>query len=1798
MTGIPQIDLTSENSDAESQNDNEIYYSFDNSTGSSGKKQQQQPQQEQLPVSYSDTSDDDDDDDDAEISFMSNNDKDKLDNLKLLQRATFHNKKELGGEKSSLLELLRNNLSDHSASDDEEGTDGEDNSKKSPTREAMYYSSSEDEDDAPRSKSRNNIPVTKKSIRHNNTNKTDSDKPLNGMGNNEGHQMGEINSDPISGNSMPHTQETDPLYQPSSPIPSKEASFDNIAPDVNNNNPSDIEASPIAETGTPSSLPIHSESPKASQDNRFEHDLIPKPEMTHDEPENETFATAASSHENLKHEENGLNLPAHISNVEQTNPLTSSTSTNEVNATTRSTFKEGSEEEIALRAKVEDKSVPLKVERGPQVQELNQSSNNGDVKSDQISASQEIGPTTKTEDEETDIPTKREHLADDWPPKTENQISTPPSKTENQDINTITKNEAQDFELLRNTPEQTTPTEPEFENIFDLTVDSSGENSLGEITESQLNEDVPQRKTSPKNHSSQGNNNTESMNLDSDSEDFFLQDAKPDKLDSAKDKNLETLPNHKRKHDAIQESDARNNDMHILKKQHTSYTNPSAQSSHEQIIILSDDEDDKKKPTQHEVKEPKVEEKKTLDEEKIQRLAADARQHFEKTERDYTTKEAELKKSLDLQISTREILMRKSRRRDLDFNAASQKYALLMKSNANANSATSSQKLLLTEAKNNIERLDKLRIQAKEKLRAIENRCTDITNELRDLTKEKRKVLTRAKNTLTLTKRDKESNELIERRKKLIEQQAALKNMLKDGRITQESFTKLIKQTSNALNALNDLGLKSESQKVESPAIQIAQDLTTTNLASQNRGYLYHKSLEDASRLLSQSATRSTITKNLLFIHIRNLKVYYDEIRAEKQMTVKRLVDTRESAELLFTNGVKMPIVFEILEDFGISYNNQNLLPTSRRLEYNKSITIAQELIHKSDRDPANKNRLIQLLNQLATLRGQIDMGKPPTHFQIFKTGECVVELIQQGLKMPRVFSVLESYDTPMTNEQLAAYYQRYIQNSALGSNLTANSAANRESQYMLNSSTFYSRNQSAQQLGFTDPNSGINPFNMGNIHDVNEQKQIRELLSSFKSSENDIEGEELTPEDMTVNLLKHQRLGLRWLLDVEESNKKGGILADDMGLGKTVQALALMLANRSKDRKRKTTLIVAPVSVLHVWKGEIKTKIKDSAKITSTIFGSSNGKVTHWAQLSSYDVVLVSYQTLANELKKHWPERLKDDKTKITIPDLVALNSIKQSGEYFSPFFTTNSKFYRVILDEGQNIKNKNTQAAKACCTVRSVYRWVLSGTPIQNNMNELYSLIRFLRISPYNKEERFKIDIGNAFSKKNEKMKNTSRERSIKKVQILLRAIMLRRVKTDTIDGKPILELPAKNVELNEDRLVGEELEFYTELESKNKKLASRLMKSKVRGNYSSILTLLLRLRQSCCHSELVVIGERKSNNNRMVNGKKFENWVALYQKIKRMNFEERNLVSTSLEMMTCSYCNEELLIDNTCVLTGCGHLICDDCIDPFVEEMTQRSNGGSKMGDLGEYYIPCKDCGKLSCDKQIVTYKLYDQVINEQFSVDDLQNEFNEEKYRQRQFAALDGYKPNYKELKPSTKINQCIDIIRKMISKSDKEKIIIFSQFTTFFDILEHFIRKEFDTNKDIGYLKYMGSMDSNQRSEAINEFYNNDKKRILLISMKAGNSGLTLTCANHVIIVDPFWNPFVEEQAQDRCYRISQTREVFVHKLFIKNSVEDRIAELQRRKKELVDAAMDSGKIKEINKLGTREIGFLFGLNNL
>ena len=169
--------------------------------------------------------------------------------------------------------------------------------------------------------------------------------------------------------------------------------------------------------------------------------------------------------------------------------------------------------------------------------------------------------------------------------------------------------------------------------------------------------------------------------------------------------------------------------------------------------------------------------------------------------------------------------------------------------------------------------------------------------------------------------------------------------------------------------------------------------------------------------------------------------------------------------------------------------------------------------------------------------------------------------------------------------------------------------------------------------------------------------------------------------------------------------------------------------------------------------------------------------------------------------------------------------------------------------------------------------------------------------------------------------------------------------------------------------------------------------------------------------------------------------------------------------------------------------------------------------------------------------------------------------------------------------SGKLNQCMEIVQDAIEGG--HKILLFSGYTSMFPIIEEELKK-----KNIQYYKLTGSTKVDERIRMVDEFNSNSDIKIFLISLKAGGTGLNLTGADMVIHYDPWWNISTENQATDRAYRIGQKNNVQVYKLITKNSIEEKIYELQQKKSELVDNML-STKTSFINKLSREEIMNLF-----
>ena len=169
--------------------------------------------------------------------------------------------------------------------------------------------------------------------------------------------------------------------------------------------------------------------------------------------------------------------------------------------------------------------------------------------------------------------------------------------------------------------------------------------------------------------------------------------------------------------------------------------------------------------------------------------------------------------------------------------------------------------------------------------------------------------------------------------------------------------------------------------------------------------------------------------------------------------------------------------------------------------------------------------------------------------------------------------------------------------------------------------------------------------------------------------------------------------------------------------------------------------------------------------------------------------------------------------------------------------------------------------------------------------------------------------------------------------------------------------------------------------------------------------------------------------------------------------------------------------------------------------------------------------------------------------------------------------------------SSKMNQCIEVIKDAILAG--HKILLFSGYTSMFEILERELKKE-----NIQYFKLTGQTKVGDRIKLVDEFNENENIKVFLISLKAGGTGLNLIGADVVIHYDPWWNLSAENQATDRTYRIGQKRNVQVYKLITKNSIEEKIYELQKKKAKLADNMLSTQQTF-INKLSKDDIMALF-----
>lgn len=292
-------------------------------------------------------------------------------------------------------------------------------------------------------------------------------------------------------------------------------------------------------------------------------------------------------------------------------------------------------------------------------------------------------------------------------------------------------------------------------------------------------------------------------------------------------------------------------------------------------------------------------------------------------------------------------------------------------------------------------------------------------------------------------------------------------------------------------------------------------------------------------------------------------------------------------------------------------------------------------------------------------------------------------------------------------------------------------------------------------------------------------------------------------PEKISGTPRNYQKSGYNWLLFLHQHGFNG-ILADDMGLGKTFQVLLLLLYLKEQKIKKEPSLIVVPTSVVYNWLAEIE---KFTPTLKTLIISGGKKRVTKIKNIKEYDLIITSYALVRNDLEHY----------------------SKQS-------------FHYVILDEAQYIKNHKSLTCKAVKCLRSKYRLALTGTPVENHLGELWSIFDFLMPGFLSSYSFFKVHY----------------ENNLDKLTLKIKPFILRRMKKDVIS-----ELPAKTEINSYCKLTAEQEELYLKiLKTQKKELLSLIEEKGIGGAQINILSILLRLRQVCCHPQLLPGSSVKSS------------------------------------------------------------------------------------------------------------------------------------------------------------------------------------------------------------------------------------------------------------------------------------------------------------------------------------------------
>lgn len=708
-------------------------------------------------------------------------------------------------------------------------------------------------------------------------------------------------------------------------------------------------------------------------------------------------------------------------------------------------------------------------------------------------------------------------------------------------------------------------------------------------------------------------------------------------------------------------------------------------------------------------------------------------------------------------------------------------------------------------------------------------------------------------------------------------------------------------------------------------------------------------------------------------------------------------------------------------------------------------------------------------------------------------------------------------------------------------------------------------------------------------------EEEIRsDVLSVFDSLKETEDLPEQEPDDRIVTpLLKHQKQALHFMTGREDTSNmvdelwqkrtdargqltyynvitneqsrrapvkaQGGILADMMGLGKTLSILSLVTATipaslqwiqaepvvHSAEEKRpprelpdsfappkpeslgltkpkrnsKATLLICPLSTVTNWEEQIKQHVRPNSLSYHIYHGPHRIKDSE--RLAEYDLVITTYGSVSSELNARFANKR-------------------------GPHPLEDIGWFRIVLDEAHMIREQSTLQFKAICRLQANRRWAVTGTPVQNKLEDLAALLAFLRIKPFDDRTKFNQYIVAPFKLCDPNI--------VPKLRILVDTITLRRQK-DKID------LPKRHDMIVKLQFSSDERRMYAAFEKDAQVRVNVLAGQRERmvggKTYIHILQAILRLRLFCSGGKHLL----NEDDLRLLEGLSQDSPIDLDSDeedekpalTENQAYDMFNLMKDT-NGDNCIGCNQKLGAKEGADIeserqeevighmTPCFHLICTSCIKEI--EGTCACGQG----------IP-----------SLVALRLTRAVQEHDARAEG----------RGRNVSGGKGIK-DYTG--PNTKVRYLIDELKKWREKGEAKpdeppyKSVVFSQWTTNLDLIQMALEAE-----GIVFVRLDGKMSRTARTRAMDNFREDPNVQVILVSITAGGLGLNLTAGNSVYIMEPLFNPAAEAQAIDRVHRLGQNREVHCIRLLMEESFEEKMRELQEKKMKLASLSMDREK---------------------